>query len=300
MSSFRAIPEQLQQLLCVDRLQADPLPLERGWPRTAFRMSVWLLIAVLWWIEFGAGTIAAVRILIGIPYTAPTYDGSAASVQDQVLSVLHDVVFSILAGWALVTLVRLHVPGGSTVHYRHPGRWVAGALSIPFTTFAISLGFSTVGLVNTVLQLPQKGFPASTYDGAWAQWLGLADSAMAGPTEELALLGVVVVGLRRIGCPWVVVCITAVVVRLPFHMYYGVGAIGLSVWVLLLVLIYRRTGTIWGIIVAHSLWDVAAHLGPASAMLNTTVMTLAAIVISARYLPKESPPAIDQGAPKVG
>jgi hypothetical protein len=284
MTTTRESLDRVMRLVLVDRLAVTPWPLDRGWLRNGTRCCIWLLIAGLWCLGFGTATIAAVKILLGIPSAPLALDDSAASLHSQTVHLAQDASFAIVAGLLLLALAALPRHTAPQLQRPRVNRWVAGSLSIPFAAVASEIGFDAVMLLNAVLRLPQQGYPALTVDGTSAQLLWLANLALAGPVEEFALLGIVVVGLRRVGHSWTVVCIAAVAVRLPFHLYYGWGAAGLTAWVLLVVLVYRATGTLWGIVLEHSLWDVISALGPQAVEIRTVLLTVAACIISAAFL----------------
>ena len=121
-------------------------------------------------------------------------------------------------------------------------------------------GFGLLSVANSVTGTGQ-GYPHPSVEGWPALLLYAASGGMAGPTEELVLLALVVTALRRAGYSWRVVCIVAVVVRVPFHLYYGWGAIFLAVWAVLMVALYRRVGTAVPIAAAHAMWDITGTPG---------------------------------------
>jgi membrane protease YdiL (CAAX protease family) len=51
------------------------------------------------------------------------------------------------------------------------------------------------------------------------------------------------------------------VARVAFHIYYGPTSVFILVWAVGVVLLYRATGRVLGIIAAHALWDLYAALG---------------------------------------
>jgi len=50
------------------------------------------------------------------------------------------------------------------------------------------------------------------------------------------------------------------VARVAFHIYYGPTSVFILVWAVGVVLLYRATGRVLGIIAAHALWDLYAAL----------------------------------------
>lgn len=80
-------------------------------------------------------------------------------------------------------------------------------------------------------------------------------SVVAGVTEEIVVLGYLVHRLEQRGwrAGWVVA--VAVAVRCSYHVYYGVGVLGIAAWALASVLLYRHYRRLPAFIVVHVLWD---------------------------------------------
>ena len=91
----------------------------------------------------------------------------------------------------------------------------------------------------------------------------LAGALVAGPVEEIVVLGYLVRRLEQLGVRpgWVVVIGTAV--RVSYHLYYGPGVIAITIWAAVSILIYQRIRRLAPFIVVHSLWDVSIFLGAA-------------------------------------
>ena len=113
------------------------------------------------------------------------------------------------------------------------------------------------GLVANVLGGGQYPFARGTWAALPAVLLALG----AGPTEELALLALPVVLLRQAREPVWRGALVLVSVRLSFHIYYGIGVLGLSVWAVVVLALFLRTGRALPLIVAHSLFDVVLTIG---------------------------------------
>lgn len=111
--------------------------------------------------------------------------------------------------------------------------------------------------------------PDDSYRGAPDLVTGLVSSVLAGPMEEICLLGLLVVLLSRAGRPPWEVLVVAVGLRWSFHVYYaGPGAsagdvvqtLALAVWPVLVTLWFFRFRRLGGLVVAHSVHNVAADL----------------------------------------
>jgi len=77
-----------------------------------------------------------------------------------------------------------------------------------------------------------------------------------GPLEELALVAVplLLFGRRR-SLPWF--CAILVVLRMSFHIYYGLSiTVGIAVWASMALLMYLRTGRALPLIAGHSLCNL--------------------------------------------
>ncbi|HEY5032057.1 MAG TPA: CPBP family glutamic-type intramembrane protease [Actinomycetes bacterium] len=128
------------------------------------------------------------------------------------------------------------------------------------------LALLTAGLLSTWLDGSRYPYE----HGTWAALPSLALALNAGPTEELALLVLPVVLLRQAREPLWRMAIVLVVLRLSFHVYYGLGVLGLTVWAVAILALYLRTGRALPLIVAHSAYDVlltVGHFFPATSVL---------------------------------
>ena len=125
-----------------------------------------------------------------------------------------------------------------------------------FVAFAVMMaGTTMMTWAATVLHI-QMVNRATIPIGDAATMLVLLGSATAGLMEEPIALGVVAVGLRRCRVPWPIVAAIAALMRVSYHLYYGWAALAIAIWPVLFVMIYRRTGAIMPLIVAHGVYDV--------------------------------------------
>lgn len=236
----------VREQLAIDRTRL--VPAERH--VRAVQVLAWCAIAGLFLAGWGEGTVMALRVLLGALYVPTPYD--AATVGHQLLTIAQPVAVTVVAVAVLVLFRRLPAPGAPFPVVRR-STWLK-------TLFVAQLGplagFTLLSVFRAA-GVPSPDYPHPPIEGGGALLLYVLNSAMAGPSEELALLAVVVTVLRRAGYGWTTVCITAVAVRVPFHMYYGWGALSLSVWALLMVALYRRTGTAVPIALAHAFFNIA-------------------------------------------
>lgn len=251
---------------------------EPSWQLTA--LAWFAVVGVFWW-GWGSGTVRALNVAItGVP---PEVHYSDATVMKQAIDISTQLAL-ITVTLVLVTLFR-RLSGSQAPRFSMPLTLV----TIPIAMTCSSLGFIISRVVTVGLQLEDREYPVPTIDGAPAATLDMIDTLMAGPTEELALTLLVVVALRTVGTPWWLVVVAAVVVRVPFHLYYGWGYVGLVIWPVLIVLLYRLTGQIVGIVVAHSLFNATSFL-PADAtdavrdlLLNLGILVAIALLAIGAY-----------------
>lgn len=236
--------------LAIDRTQLVPAEHRRR----AVQVWAWVAIGVLFAAGWGRGTVAAIAILLGeAPHSLPL---GPETIGLQVRNLLIDVAIVVAAIVALVLFRRVPTPRSAFPKIRPSTSWRAFFVA----PLPVVFGFGLLGVANSITGTGQ-GYPHPDIEGWPALLLYAASGGMAGPTEELVLLALVVTALRRAGYSWRVVCIVAVIVRVPFHLYYGWGAIFLAVWAVLMVVLYRRVGTTVPIAAAHAMWDITGTPG---------------------------------------
>lgn len=236
--------------LAIDRTQL--VPAQRH--LVIVRVLAWLSIIGLYVAGWGKGTVQAVGILAGEVYIPLDYGPETLGRQLAGLAADAGVVLAAIV--VLIAFRRYPAPAAPFPVVRPQTRLRAFFVA----PLAVTLGFGLTGVVNALLG-GGNDYPHPSIDGWPAMALYAISGAMAGPMEELALLAVVVTVLRRSGYGWAVVCIAAVAVRVPFHVFYGWGSLMLAVWAVLMVALYRRVGTAVPIAAAHALWNFIATPG---------------------------------------
>ncbi|WP_380162652.1 type II CAAX prenyl endopeptidase Rce1 family protein [Kineococcus sp. R86509] len=235
-------------------LPSGPVGGARRWPAL---LLVFILFAAGW----GEGLLRAVLYLVGA--VQPTVSPWTRSLQD-ITELL--VVSALLITAAITGAARYNLTPATLGLTRPRSRWdwqcEAGLFAAAVLLPAISFGLGAV--LTNVLGLPDGIYPRPANPGAWYATGSLLSSALAGVNEEIVLLAFTVAVLRRAQFSWRAVIITAAVLRVSFHIYYGVGSIFLAVWAVGMVLLYARHGRVLGAIVGHSLWDLAADTGTLS------------------------------------
>jgi hypothetical protein len=166
------------------------------------------------------------------------------------------------------------VTGGGLTTWRT--EVVAGSLCVSLMTIS--------GIL--MVFLPGPGFPAATTS---AGHVGDAVGFLrTGPVEEICALVAPLVILRAGRLPWSGVFGLLIVMRLLHHLYYGPGAIAMTLWALGAAFVYLWARSIIGIMVAHSLYDLTTfpdELGhPGVAALLHWLFVLFCLVVSVRAL----------------
>jgi membrane protease YdiL (CAAX protease family) len=86
------------------------------------------------------------------------------------------------------------------------------------------------------------------------------ESIGTGILEEMVALVFIVSTLRQARRPTAEIIIVAVLVRCSYHIYYGVGVIGIAVWAAVFVVLYLRFRSVIPLIIVHFLWDAVQFL----------------------------------------
>jgi membrane protease YdiL (CAAX protease family) len=174
----------------------------------------------------------------------------------QVIQLLFEMALAVVVVWLLserrgVSLRTLGVvwPTDENGNFS-PGRTVR---NLAWATLALGIGLPLTSLLHTSsLPKSQANLPA--------MFLAVAIGLNAGIVEELVVLGFVVVTLRQARRPWWEVTLVALVLRGSYHVYYGVGVIGILIWASLFYWTYLRTRSLLPLMVCHAAWDTFALL----------------------------------------
>ena len=244
----KRVDAAIQRDLLTDRLGITALP--KGPSRTRQRVVAWALIVFVYLLGWRTSTQAAFTMLLNDghylrgPYTAGVF--------------LTNLVPDALVVVAAVLGIIWFLPRTSA----RPAAWKTSLRTVPiYHALPLVVMLSAAG-VSTIVSLETYDYPPREYPTDALVMMRAIDSAMAGPCEELALLALPVIALRRLGYSWTVVCIVASCLRVPFHMYYGWGSILFALWAIGAVFLYRRTCAIGAIVFSHALHNFVIGLDP--------------------------------------
>ncbi|HVT70624.1 MAG TPA: CPBP family intramembrane glutamic endopeptidase [Trebonia sp.] len=116
-----------------------------------------------------------------------------------------------------------------------------------------------VGAIVTVNletgHLAQPAHPSAPY-----LMYAFVESIGTGILEEMVALVFVVSTLRQARRPTAEIIVVAVLVRCSYHIYYGVGVVGIAVWAAVFVVLYLRFRSVIPLIIVHFLWDAFQFL----------------------------------------
>lgn len=251
-----------------DRLGITALP--PGPARTRMRILAWSLIVAVYALGWGLSTVRAFELLLARgdyelgPYTGVSF----------ILAVIPKLLVIVIA----LAAIFVYLPPAAAA--RPP--WITSVRTLPVYHAMPYLAFLAASVLAALLGIEQYDYPAREYPSLAMLLLNALSSALAGPSEELALLALPVIALRRVGYSWYTVCAVAGLLRVPFHMYYGWTTIVFAGWAIAAVLLYRRTRAIGAIIVSHALHNALVYLDkalPGIGNLNYVIAWAAALVV---------------------
>lgn len=128
----------------------------------------------------------------------------------------------------------------------------------PWKVFAVAclatfLGFGALAIISGGNNIV---FPQADDHSALYSLSNVVDAFRAGITEEICLLALPVLFLRAARRPWAEVVIVLTVIRWSFHAYYGIPSLGLMIWAVAVLLLFRYTCSILPIIAEPVLFDL--------------------------------------------
>jgi membrane protease YdiL (CAAX protease family) len=135
-----------------------------------------------------------------------------------------------------------------------------------FVSMAGVLGFLVSVVVYTSVTNYQTGAP-SQGNSLYLIPTGLVVALAAGFGEEMLVTGLTVNALESAGFvgkrAWVIY-VVAICLRIPYHLYYGWASLGVIIFTVVNIWVYRRWRLLWPIVLAHVTYDFIEYLASVS------------------------------------
>src|SRR5699024_793102 len=209
-------PKKIRRQLRALKTLSTPIE-PGGWSTTPTTRTVPLWIAVL--LTGGFYVVGWFDGLVNaIIYLVAPWQPSALSSPRLLIELVSSLGIIALAVAVMWLRVRLAVQTPSSVGL--PARRTAlrgQSLSVALLAFGLIWAVKLLGEA-----VPSNDFPHNPTQDALNSVLRIFGSVLSGAGEELALLAVPVLALRAAGVRWRWIYVITVVMRVSFHLYYGV------------------------------------------------------------------------------
>jgi len=157
-----------------------------------------------------------------------------------------------------------------------------------FISMAGVLGFLISVIIYTAVTHDQTGAP-SEGTSLYLIPTGVVVALAAGFGEEMLVTGLTVNALEAAGVvgkrSWLIY-VVAICLRIPFHLYYGWASLGVIIFTVVNIWVYRRWRLLWPIVLAHATYDFVEYLAsvaPAAVggllILGLGLVTLTMVII---------------------
>ncbi|HWG24921.1 CPBP family intramembrane glutamic endopeptidase [Actinospica sp.] len=131
-----------------------------------------------------------------------------------------------------------------------------------FVSMAGVVGFLLSVVIYTAVTHYQTGAP-SQGSSLYLIPVGFVVALAAGFGEEMLVTGLTVNALEAAGAvgkrSWLIY-VVAVCLRIPFHLYYGWASLGVIIFTVVNIWVYRRWRLLWPIVLAHATYDFIEYL----------------------------------------
>ncbi|ASU81994.1 CPBP family intramembrane metalloprotease [Nocardiopsis gilva YIM 90087] len=213
-------------------------------------------------LSFGFSIAVAVSILVGAPMEI---DLPAPAALTLVLATF--AIGFVVAPTALLLAHRWLYLSGTELGLRGDSLWRAiGAAGAAY--LAMKLGFEVLYL------FPAWPTPAPSTE----LWRAFVTEVHGGVVEEPLLLALPMAIMTRLGWSWPTQLLVLVVLRTPFHLYYGPQALALTlVWMAGFLLVYRQVSLLWPFMAAHLVYNLA-NFPPIPVLLRVGVSVAITII----------------------
>lgn len=204
---------------------------------------------------FAASIISAAESLAGhVPPPSGSWAAfTPATVQEVADAAVAALVAILLSARRGITprLLGVRLPRGADGRPA-PGRAVRMA-ALGLVAFIIG------GLVTS--HMATGRFPGQVHPTGPYLLYSVAGALLSAVAEEMVVLAFVVTTLRQAKRPVAEIVVVAVLARCSYHIYYGVGVIGIAVWAAIFVWLFYRFGSVIPLIILHFFWDTTIFLG---------------------------------------
>ncbi|GAA1995402.1 hypothetical protein GCM10009799_22210 [Nocardiopsis rhodophaea] len=193
-------------------------------------------------LSFGLSSAVAVGILVGSPIELGRFIPAPSGV----------IIALYQAGFLVAPLALLLAHRGlrlSATELGLRGVTVGRAIGAAGAAYvAMKLGFEVLFL------LPEWPTP----EVSTPLWMTFLSEVHGGFVEELLILALPMAIMNRLGWGWPAQLLVLVVLRTPFHLYYGPQALAFTlVWMAGYLLVYRQVPLVWSFMAAHLVYNLA-------------------------------------------
>lgn len=238
------------------------------------RTDLWVQILLVLGVSLGASALWSILNLAETMTTVGIADSQAQMNTAQSPSPVFDVLrqcLGILLAFVPVVLA-LYFLAGSAGQLKSVVRQIGLDFKAPWPDLGLGLllflvmGLGTLGLYQAGRAL---GITAElTTNAGGTEWwniaLLVAQAVRHSVVEEVIVVAFLADRLLRVGWSWPAVLIGSAVLRGSYHLYQGIGpALGNVVMGLVFLWLYRKTGRIMPLVIAHFLLDVVGFLAGA-------------------------------------
>ncbi|MEJ5943979.1 type II CAAX endopeptidase family protein [Pseudokineococcus basanitobsidens] len=249
-----------------------PAPRPSAPERSRLRLEVFLVLAL----SLGASAVYAVVSLVGTLTRGPLREATATLNASRSDRPWFDLTYQLLAtATALVPVVlALALLGWSRgwtpraaarslgFDLRRPGRDLLQGLGLAALIGVPGLGLYLAG---RALGVTADVDPAALDTYWWTVPVLLLSAVKNGVLEEVVVVGWLLRRLHDLRWGPVAAIAASALLRGSYHLYQGVGPfVGNAVMGVVFALVYRRTGRVMPLVVAHTLIDAVAFVGYAA------------------------------------
>jgi len=254
---------------------STPAPLDQRPPSFgSTRADLWVQVVLVLGVSLGASAVYAVLSLAEDLARGPLAEAEATLNPPLSVQPLFDLLHQ-LAGIGLdlvPVLLALYLLAGSAGALGTAARRIGLDARLPLpdlglgTVLFVLMGLGTLGLYGLGRALGVTAeVTTSGLDGHWWTVPVLLLSALRHSlVEEVVVVAFLADRLTRLGWGWPAVLVVTALFRGSYHLYQGLGPfLGNVVMGLVFAELYRRTGRVMPLVVAHFLLDAVGFLGSA-------------------------------------